>query len=100
MNKLFRKQFIRQAKEKGYVADAVCIHVCKTLWSELWWDIPWLKTYRVEAMYEYVVNKKLYFKYIKFRLSKNNNEIRNPYKIRVYYNIINPQKSHWDTEEQ
>lgn len=93
-----RKRFIRQAEEKGYVTDAVCIHTMKTLVSELLWDIPWIKTYKIEAMYEYVVNEKLYFKYIKFRLHKEKKEIRNPYQIRIYYDITNPKRTYWEAD--
>lgn len=99
MIRLSRKRFMRNATEKGFVTDGVCIHVMKTLLSELLWDIPWIKSYRIEAMYEYVVNEKLYFKYIKFRLFKGSEEPRNPYKIKVYYDIQNPKKSCWKADD-
>lgn len=98
MVRLFRKRFICKATQKGFVTDGVCIHVMKTLWSELLWDIHWIKTYKIEAMYEYVVNGKLYFKYIKFRLLKECEESRNPYKIKVYYDSKNPKKSFWEAD--
>lgn len=99
MIRLSRKRFIRNATERGFVTDGVCIHVMKSLLSELLWDFQWIKTYKIEAMYEYIVNEKLYFKYIKFRLHKENKDKRNPYKIKIYYDAKNPKKTCWKADD-